>query len=677
MKRKLIEQLPVQVYTLEKNEKTAVKRCIKKARGDFAFMNVYAEHLDVIPHVIADIYIVSVEEDERALEKNRMPGFRWACDGKTVGTVKLNRKREWTDTYLQTLISNSNSLWRGRLGNYILFHRCTEEAEGYLDEWYAEWKNRYYFYGEKQNSATWLIDALSEAIKSEKNERKNEQKEILREKRKEELEDLNKISSWVNQRLPQYLIYKQKGKYGHAFCTSCGKNWNYQKEAEWLEDEWYKMNEKCQCPRCGAEVTAKPSGRYQNIKESVNVIYIQHTETGIAVRFEEAYRKSIWNPIMDNGENQFQFCTVKVYYLHEREKLNNKRRNLMQKLRNDMIRINKNGLWIYTDNLKQATEGTVWGYMDLSQFQKKSEWGETIAFAMNLLRYPGYEALYKCGFWELIHTAALTNSNGVLHPQCRKLHEVLGISRQQLIRIREMNIKAENINMNLLRILQHEKEYGQLTEEQLKYLWKRTNEITVLNILPYTGRYTRTINYLKKGNNETIWLDYLQMAEKAGRNMEDEIVLYPKKLKEMHDHLVEEENREKYMAERSKVDTECAHIEEIEEKVNKIFGFESEDMIIRAPHIAHEIMEEGKMLHHCVYANGYHKKMNKEKTFILFLRKKKCEEMPFYTLEVSPSGKLNQCYGEYNRKPEWDTVEPFIEQYKKQISKRTWKGSRA
>lgn len=670
MKKKLAEQLPVQSYTLDRDEKKLVKKYIRgNHHTDRAFMNIYAVTLDSIPHVIADIYIISCEE---ILQEERMPAFRWVFDGENAGTVKLNRRRVWTDAYLQKLIRNDNSSWYGELEGYVLFHHHTEEAKRHLDEWTEKWKAERYFYNPKGNVIR-SIEELIEAVKTKKSDRKNELERLRRQKQWEQLEDLNAISRWVNLRLPQYLIYRQKRNHGHAFCTSCGRNWNYQKEAEYPQGaEWYRMNETFRCPRCGVAVTAKPAGRYQQIKDVVNIIYIQHTETGIAVRFEEAVRTTDWDSIMDIGNVRFRYFTVKVYYLHEREKLKNKRRKLMQKIRNDQIRINKNGIWLYTANLKQATEGTVWGYMDLQLLQKKRDWGETIAYVLNLLRYPGYEALYKCGFWHLLHSAAWTGNDGPLHPQCRKLHEVLGIPRQRLHWLRGV-VKTENVSMTMLRFMQHEEEYGQLTAEQLQWINSRREPGVLMQILRYTGRYTRTFNYLQKGNSDVTWRDYLQMAERAGRDMSDDIVLYPKKLKEMHDRLTGEINRERLRTEREALDKEYAHIEEMEERVNRIFGYESEDLIIRAPHTAHEIMEEGQALHHCVYANGYHKRMNQEKTFILFLRKKQCPEIPFYTLEVYPNGNLSQCYGEYDRKPEWNTVEPFIKRYKKTLSKKEWK----
>lgn len=668
MKRKLAEQLPARKYTLNSSETKKIRAHLNHRHNahdtDVAFFDIYTADLDGL-YVIVDIYIVSCMETAEHLETERIPGFRWVCDGKTAGTIKLTSDRKWSDADIQRNIRGDNSYWYGSLCNHVLFVHTTQKAEQALKTWGAE----HNVYINDKTTLTQIIERLYNDIKRGKAGRKRDQERYREQCRQQELENLGQISEWTNRKLPQYLFYIQKRNTGIAFCTACRKNWEYRKTAGY----WYRMNGMHQCPHCGSVATAKPVGRYQDIQDKVDVVYIQRTETGIAIRFEQAHRNTGWFYTDNRGYVTIRYTPIRIYYLHEQEKLKDRRRKMMQKISYGAVIPGKNGIWLYTGNLKQATEGTIWKYMDLSILQKNLEIKKDgIAYLCNLLRKPGYEALYKCGFWNLLWQATWQEKEDPLHPEQRELHRVLGITRQQLYRIRN-TMPVKDITINIVRIMRHEQEYGQLTPEQLRSI-RNIQADEFLSIAKYTKRYGRTINYLCKHKNKIrTWLDYLQMAEKTGRDMRDDIVLYPKKLEEMHDRLAKERNQQKTYEEGIKADQEYAHIAEIEKKVNRIYGYEGKDLFIRAPHAAHEIVYEGKNMHHCVYANGYHRRMNDEKTFILFLRKKETPEIPFYTLEVKPNGTLAQCRGAYNRLPEWDTISLFVEEYKRKIKNKRWR----
>ena len=54
-------------------------------------------------------------------------------------------------------------------------------------------------------------------------------------------------------------------------------------------------------------------------------------------------------------------------------------------------------------------------------------------------------------------------------------------------------------------------------------------------------------------------------------------------------------------------------------------------------------------------------------SYIIFMRKKEQPEKPYYTIEISPDGEIRQAYGKYNNKPDWETVEPILQQYSKKV----------
>lgn len=128
----------------------------------------------------------------------------------------------------------------------------------------------------------------------------------------------------------------------------------------------------------------------------------------------------------------------------------------------------------------------------------------------------------------------------------------------------------------------------------------------------------------------------------------------------------------------------CACIED-----KTVFGwaihyFEEEEIkepakVIKATEAAKtpaELVYEGKYLHHCVGDMGYDAKMSKEKTLIFFIRKTAEPSVPYVTAEINPkSGKLLQCYGDHDTKPDDDVMSFVNEQWLPRIENLISKGA--
>lgn len=87
--------------------------------------------------------------------------------------------------------------------------------------------------------------------------------------------------------------------------------------------------------------------------------------------------------------------------------------------------------------------------------------------------------------------------------------------------------------------------------------------------------------------------------------------------------------------------------EKLQEKRIEDYECVGDDYEIRVPHDLVEITTEGTYLHHCV--GGYLNKHANGNTNIIFLRKKSQPSIPFYTIEVLPTGYITQIHGKYNR----------------------------
>ena len=88
-------------------------------------------------------------------------------------------------------------------------------------------------------------------------------------------------------------------------------------------------------------------------------------------------------------------------------------------------------------------------------------------------------------------------------------------------------------------------------------------------------------------------------------------------------------------------------------KLRSKYLYEDDGYLIRPARSAAEIVEEGRMLHHCVGGNGYLGKHNDGESYILMLRSKKDPETPYITVEIAGNRpEILQWYGANDKKPD-------------------------
>lgn len=94
--------------------------------------------------------------------------------------------------------------------------------------------------------------------------------------------------------------------------------------------------------------------------------------------------------------------------------------------------------------------------------------------------------------------------------------------------------------------------------------------------------------------------------------------------------------------------------------------------MIRPARDAREIIEEGQFLHHCVGRGDYYiSKHNGGTSYILFVRFSSNPNEPYITLEVDgETDKIIQWYGRNDSKPEKETMDSWLEEWKKEVAER-------
>lgn len=108
-----------------------------------------------------------------------------------------------------------------------------------------------------------------------------------------------------------------------------------------------------------------------------------------------------------------------------------------------------------------------------------------------------------------------------------------------------------------------------------------------------------------------MWMDYLHMLERAGRDTHNPHYICPRSLRAEHDRLAARENRARAERRRREQEAEAMKWEErYAAAKGKYFGlcFEAPGLRIRVIRSVAEMVQEGKYMHHCVYAAGYYKR---------------------------------------------------------------------
>ena len=165
-----------------------------------------------------------------------------------------------------------------------------------------------------------------------------------------------------------------------------------------------------------------------------------------------------------------------------------------------------------------------------------------------------------------------------------------------------------DIERDLEPVIEH---MGDFKEIQLR-------EKSVLKVLRYLKKQECSWRYLK---------DYRDLAQRAGAELTEERLSFPKDLRREHDRLVE---LVKYKASRKQRESFLA----VYEKYEKLQWSDGE-LCIKLPSDPDELIREGNVLRHCV--GGYIDTHIKGK-LILFVRHYRRPERSYYTLNIDMTG---------------------------------------
>lgn len=194
--------------------------------------------------------------------------------------------------------------------------------------------------------------------------------------------------------------------------------------------------------------------------------------------------------------------------------------------------------------------------------------------------------------------------------------------------------------------------------------------MTPKQLVNRVNKYSKDLKIRQRETLNT-YSDYLHMKEELGYDMTNSIYVYPRNLKAEHDKCVIERNERVSKKRAERMNKKFEGIALRFKRANKIYSYHSGKFFIRPAKDASEIVNEGRVLHHCVGGENYLLSHANKRTIILFLRTD--EDVPYITVEMKPDGSIAQWYGEYDKKPDKDKIDRWLKKYQKQLDKKALK----
>ena len=658
MKRKTVEKIPP--LPVEKSES---KKCYVAA--------AVVEEIKGEKHLIVDIY--------RNLKKNlKQPFVRVCATENDYGNFVFEEKK-WN----QKMLGNIRTPYK-----YFLFEQNISISDEYTKIIKQFCKNNYSWY-----------DSLISKVQNLNRDKANKAYERREEKLQERLNNMPDIPegfyNWVESELfknTSYMFYKRKGRYAEFYCSCCGKSYRLPvKRLDTYEGQFEhiaavpKQNQRGRCELCDSEVIFKAIG-HGTQKEDKRYCYLiqPYGEKGAVLRYFDIYKKSS----IEEGPVYEDYEQCRCFYIPE-----------VKKVQKDYYYIscwNGMGSWhphnipgMQNITLKAAKlwpgsyeqmKNTLLEYSGMEAYSENYDLFEVEKYIDTYYKYPCLEMISKLAMYHLAERLIRQEYWEVncINPDGKTVDEVLMIPRKKLKKL----IKEKG-NQSCHDVLKVEKVLGidlkefeediladfQIDRMNLEGMLRHvTAEQAINRICKYANVERKDIWDLpscaisKLRSVAQMYADYISLRYQAGYDMQNQVYLHPRNLKEQHDLLVLETNAKKNEADKRKKDILYANIERMYEELNTKYAYEDDKFVIRPASCASEIMSEGQFLHHCVGGDNYLKGHATGNSYILFLRPKAEKRIPYVTIQIK-GYTIIQWYGLNNKKPQKQVIEKWLKSY--------------
>lgn len=545
----------------------------------------------------------------------------------------------------------------------------------------------------------WLqIESIQRNIQWTKEELKSKRRnERLKERCDSVPEIPNGFEKWAFRitGLPMNVIwYHRHGRKADYLCCNCGNEYtvankatdSYEGQAERIIPT-PKNNSTMKCEYCKEYGILKPFGTYKNgFSKSAEVGLIQKIDDNNVVFRQFNVRSEFRNETSDHINPKYANHEVIEFTRVFFEKG-------VKKTQQDF---NKHSLYTGTDfwddcnlygmsnitwldrvpiypNSYESIRESHLKYSALDDYRLEGK--RVLKYLRAYAMVPQLEFITKLGMTELVE-AIIDN------PQYNTYIDANEHTAEGTLKIRKNRIKklAElKGNIEMLRLFQSEYRNNLFfTDSQIELLNKyhityetisiATMYMTLQKFLNRIEKYAKNSN-LAQGYIATFYTDYLSMRSELGYDMTNTVYLFPRDLIAAHDEMVRAVEWTKDKKKKLEANEKYVNIKKNFKRLEKKYKFEKDGLVIRPASCASEIIEEGRILHHCVGGENYLSAHNELRSIILFLRDERSQNTPYYTVELK-DGKVNQFYAANDKQPDKEKIKDWLDKWLEAITER-------
>ena len=263
-------------------------------------------------------------------------------------------------------------------------------------------------------------------------------------------------------------------------------------------------------------------------------------------------------------------------------------------------------------------------------------------------RNPVIEMLARLGMFRLAKDLiGHIYEKSLLNQEETEIARILKVDKNRMKRLRTMDA-----NIYHLKWMQYEKLADTVWPDEMiqnfgnEYI--RSSDFGFLNV-PIS--FVKCYNYLKKQSalaNETLhqtlvtWRDYTNMADSMKMDIKNDQIARPKDVKRAHDELILIKQKDGMKKQAKKIEEKWPKVNQQLKKLKK-FEYTKGEYAIVTPENVMDIVKEGTILGHCVHTCDYYfSRIQDDESYLFFLRRSSQQDVPWYTLEVEPSGNIRQ-----------------------------------
>ena len=268
-----------------------------------------------------------------------------------------------------------------------------------------------------------------------------------------------------------------------------------------------------------------------------------------------------------------------------------------------------------------------------------------IRYMSDFLKYPATEILEKSGFEDIVMDRAKGAKTRYLNMRAKDLRKILKVNGADVKKLRDGNPSIAFLDsMGRIRKYAPWASVDDIDELcRIMNRWIDTRKMGMITThVDMSKLLKRMLDYRRRtGSTFTIsdYGDYLEAVLLLGMRL-DKKTLYPADFAMAHDEAIDEAERQKPTIE----------VENFTRFQKEITGMEDPfilgTLMIRPAATPQELRDESQALNHCV--RTYIDRVSRGTTSILFIRKTEEPNVPYFTLELNPNGRVVQCRGDHN-----------------------------